>query len=64
MDFLAFSWLPFVNLLRFRSHILQKVCHYFNYKVRYTNSATEIPEYAVPPELSLELLMAANFLDC
>ena len=49
---------------RFSSHVLQKVCHYFAYKVRYTNSATEIPEFLVAPELALELLMAANFLDC
>ncbi|KAI6205632.1 Elongin-C [Aphelenchoides besseyi] len=46
------------------SHVLRKVCHYFQYKVRYTNSATEIPEFAITPEVALELLMAANFLDC
>lgn len=47
-----------------RSHVLQKVCQYFTYKVRYTNSATEIPEFNIHPEVALELLMAANFLDC
>ena len=47
-----------------RSHVLQKVCQYFMYKVRYTNSSTEIPEFKISPEISLELLMAANFLDC
>ena len=31
---------------------------------RYTNSSTEIPEFPIPPEIALELLMAANFLDC
>lgn len=46
------------------SHVLQKVCMYFTYKVRYTNSSTEIPEFPIPPEIALELLMAANFLDC
>lgn len=44
--------------------MLQKVCHYFAYKVRFTNSATEIPEFAITPDVALELLMAANFLDC
>lgn len=34
------------------------------YKVRYTNSSTEIPEFPIAPEIALELLMAANFLDC
>ena len=48
----------------FRSHVLQKVCMYFTYKVRYTNSSTEIPDFPIPPEIALELLMAANFLDC
>ena len=37
---------------------------YFLYKVRYTNSSTEIPEFPIAPEIALELLMAANFLDC
>jgi hypothetical protein len=34
---------------------------YFTYKVRYTNSSTEIPEFPIAPEIALELLMAANF---
>jgi len=51
-------------LFPFRSHVLQKVCMYFTYKVRYTNSSTEIPEFPIAPEIALELLMAANFLDC
>ncbi|KAA0185231.1 hypothetical protein HAZT_HAZT006964 [Hyalella azteca] len=46
------------------SHVLQRVCIYFTYKVRYTNSSTEIPEFPIAPEIALELLMAANFLDC
>uniref|UniRef100_A0A1I7T7C3 Elongin-C n=1 Tax=Caenorhabditis tropicalis TaxID=1561998 RepID=A0A1I7T7C3_9PELO len=55
------------NIVYFReipSHVLQKVCQYFAYKVRYTHAATEIPEFPIPPEVALELLMAANFLDC
>ena len=40
------------------------VCGYFEYKARYTNSAMEIPEFPIAPEVALELLMAANFLDC
>jgi len=53
-----------VNFREIPSHALQKVCHYFMYKVRYTNSPTEIPEFYVAPEMALELLMAGNFLDC
>ena len=68
-----------VNFREIPSHVLQKVCMYFTYKTRwapskgvgieishsrYTNSSTEIPEFPIPPEIALELLMAANFLDC
>eukprot|EP00112_Aurelia_sp_Birch-Aquarium-sp1_P014484 Seg3130.2 transcript_id=Seg3130.2/GoldUCD/mRNA.D3Y31 product=Elongin-C protein_id=Seg3130.2/GoldUCD/D3Y31 len=55
------------NEVRFReipSHVLEKVCMYFTYKVRYTNSSTEIPEFPIEAPIALELLMAANFLDC
>ena len=45
------------------SHILERVCTYFYYKVRYTNSNQEIPEFTIQPDEALELLMAANFLD-
>jgi len=53
-----------INFREIPSHVLQKVCMYFTYKVRYTNSSTEIPEFPISPEIALELLMAANFLDC
>ncbi|KAI3379138.1 hypothetical protein SNEBB_010870 [Seison nebaliae] len=46
------------------SHVLNKVCQYFTYRVKYTNSTTDIPEFHIPSSLALELLMAANFLDC
>jgi len=53
-----------VNFREIPSHVLQKVCVYFTYKQKYTNSSSEIPECPIPPEMALELLMAANFLDC
>ena len=34
------------------------------YKARYTDSATQIPEFPIEPEIALEMLMAANFLQC
>ncbi|KJE94675.1 hypothetical protein CAOG_05287 [Capsaspora owczarzaki ATCC 30864] len=45
------------------SGILEKVCKYFYYKVRHTNSTSETPEFDIEPEIAIELLMAANFLD-
>jgi hypothetical protein len=53
-----------INLMDIQSHTLIRVCQYMQYKVRYTNSSTEIPEFKIAPEIALDLLMAANFLDC
>jgi hypothetical protein len=47
-----------VNFREIPSHVLSKVCVYFTYKVRYTNSSTEIPEFPIDPKIVLELLMA------
>ncbi|KAL4148351.1 hypothetical protein QTP88_002615 [Uroleucon formosanum] len=55
------------NQIHFReipSHVLLNVCKYFAYKAYYSNCANEIPEFSIKPQIALELLMAANFLDC
>ncbi|KAJ8608806.1 hypothetical protein CTAYLR_009348 [Chrysophaeum taylorii] len=44
--------------------ILEKVIQYFYYKMRYTNSHVRVPEFKIEPAIALELLMAANYLDC
>lgn len=46
------------------TEILEKVIQYFYYKTRYTNSHVRVPEFKIEPEIALELLMAANYLDC
>eukprot|EP00010_Vexillifera_abyssalis_P007029 CAMPEP_0201546300 /NCGR_PEP_ID=MMETSP0173_2-20130828/2624_1 /ASSEMBLY_ACC=CAM_ASM_000268 /TAXON_ID=218659 /ORGANISM="Vexillifera sp., Strain DIVA3 564/2" /LENGTH=112 /DNA_ID=CAMNT_0047954925 /DNA_START=55 /DNA_END=393 /DNA_ORIENTATION=+ len=44
--------------------ILEKVIKYFYYKKKYSKVVTEkIPDFQIEPEIALELLMAANFLD-
>lgn len=43
---------------------LASICSYFAYKARYSNSSSEIPEFPIASEHALEILMAANFLDC
>ncbi|KAL4663395.1 hypothetical protein H8957_013740 [Semnopithecus entellus] len=48
-----------VHFREIPSHVLSKV-----YACSLTNSSAEIPEFPIAPELALELLMAANFLDC
>ncbi|KAJ3414829.1 hypothetical protein HDV05_005986 [Chytridiales sp. JEL 0842] len=44
--------------------ILEKVCKYLYYKVRHTNTNQEIPDFPIEADVALELLMAADFLDC
>nr|XP_055234889.1 elongin-C-like [Gorilla gorilla gorilla] len=53
-----------VNFREIPSHVLLKVCLYFANKFHYSNSSTKIPEFPVAPEIVLELLLAASFLDC
>uniref|UniRef100_T1IMM9 Elongin-C n=1 Tax=Strigamia maritima TaxID=126957 RepID=T1IMM9_STRMM len=53
-----------VNFREISSLVLQKVCHYLAYRAKYTNSSVEIPQFEMEPEITIELLMAANFLDC
>eukprot|EP00245_Coleochaete_scutata_P006322 TRINITY_DN2067_c0_g2_i1.p1 TRINITY_DN2067_c0_g2~~TRINITY_DN2067_c0_g2_i1.p1 ORF type:complete len:113 (+),score=30.27 TRINITY_DN2067_c0_g2_i1:139-477(+) len=45
--------------------ILEKLCQYFYHKLRYNTrgSKVDLPEFKIEPEIALELLMAANFLD-
>ncbi|XP_067931196.1 elongin-C-like [Watersipora subatra] len=53
-----------IYLTSIPSHVLVHVCKYLQYKFRYTNSSAQIPELEFPPEVCLELLMAADFLAC
>jgi elongin-C len=40
------------------------VVRYLHYRFKHHHSRVPIPEFAIPPELALEVLMAANYLDC
>ncbi|RDW75103.1 putative elongin-C [Coleophoma crateriformis] len=42
--------------------VLEKVAEYFNYNHKNRNRE-DVPDMEIPPELCLELLMAADFLD-
>lgn len=42
--------------------MLEKVCEYFYYFEKYAD-AKDVPEMDIPPELCLELLMAADYLN-
>lgn len=44
--------------------VLERVIQYLHYKAKHSNSKVPIPEFPVPPEQALDLLLAANYLDC
>merc|ERR1711998_535794 len=53
-----------INFPEISGVVLEKVCQYFHYKLKFTNSTqAQIPEFLIEPEIALELLMAANYLD-
>lgn len=55
------------NLIRFpeiSSVILEKVVRYLYYKEQHKQSTTRIPEFTIEPEMALELMIAAKYLDC
>lgn len=55
------------NVVRFpeiSSRVLEKLIEYLYYKSKYEQSTDKIPEFQIEPEMSLELLVAANYLNC
>ena len=42
--------------------VLEKVCEYLYYNQK-NSDAKDVPDMEIPPELCLELLMAADYLD-
>ncbi|KAI5474611.1 transcription elongation factor B, polypeptide 1 [Pseudohyphozyma bogoriensis] len=54
-----------ITLEEQRSEIVEKVAEYLMYKERYSNSRDDPPDFQerVRPEIALELLMAADFLE-
>ncbi|KAJ6251645.1 elongin-c [Anaeramoeba flamelloides] len=52
-----------IQLKNIRGEVLKYVVEYLKYKKQYQNSKKEIPQFDIPTEIALELLMAANFLE-
>mmetsp|Transcript_15703 Transcript_15703/g.43375 ORF Transcript_15703/g.43375 Transcript_15703/m.43375 type:complete len:105 (-) Transcript_15703:501-815(-) len=55
------------NIVRFpdiSSYILEKVVKYLHYKVQHTDSKLRVPDFPIEPEIALELLIAAKYLEC
>ncbi|EPX71353.1 elongin C [Schizosaccharomyces octosporus yFS286] len=45
-----------------RGSLLEKVCEYLHYNYRYKNQQ-DVPKFDIPPEMVLELLVTAEYLD-
>ncbi|TPX31664.1 hypothetical protein SmJEL517_g05065 [Synchytrium microbalum] len=52
-----------IRLRDMKAIIVEKVCKYLYYKVKYSNATSDIPPFPMENDLALELLMAADFLD-
>ncbi|KAJ2807418.1 elongin C [Coemansia guatemalensis] len=55
-----------IRLPEIRGKTLEKVCQYLFYKYRFADegASDRVPDFAFEIEMSLELLMAADYLDC
>lgn len=56
----------FSSLRRPLSHsgvVLEKLCEYLCYNLKHKDEK-DVPDMEIPPELCLELLMAADYLHC
>jgi transcription elongation factor B subunit 1 len=51
-----------VKLPNISGILLEKVCEYLYFNLKYKNK-TGVPQFEIPPELALEMLVVADFLD-
>lgn len=55
------------NVIRFpdqAGYVLERVINYLHYRAQYQNSSSRIPEFVVEPEVALEVMLAAKYLEC
>ncbi|KAK9450484.1 BTB/POZ protein [Limtongia smithiae] len=52
-----------VELKQISAVNLEKVCEYLYYNLKHQNNPGNIPDFDMPPEMALELLVAADYLD-
>ncbi|SCV03242.1 LAME_0H08856g1_1 [Lachancea meyersii CBS 8951] len=54
-----------IELLDIEPHVLQKVVEYLEYHQRYmlVSEDEDIPDFDIPTEMSLELLLVADYLN-
>ncbi len=52
-----------IKLPEINSNLLEKICEYLYYNLKYKDFNGDVPEFDIPPEIALELLVAADYLD-
>uniref|UniRef100_A0A7S1XD39 Elongin-C n=1 Tax=Compsopogon caeruleus TaxID=31354 RepID=A0A7S1XD39_9RHOD len=52
-----------IPLLEVPGKVLEKICQYFYYKRRYDKCRTERPTFEFPTEMSIQLLMFADYME-
>ena len=57
-----FWWISLMKLFLCSGIIVEKICEYLCYNEKHKDQVN-VPDMDIPPELCLELLMAADFLN-
>jgi elongin-C len=55
------------NVIRFpdqAGYVLERVVKYLHYKAQYQHSTGRIPDFVIEPEVALEVMLAAKYLEC
>ena len=60
---LLFSIAGMIHLPSIDAPVLEKAIQYFHYKYRYDNDPDNRPPFQVPPEMALDLMLVAHYLD-
>jgi transcription elongation factor B subunit 1 len=53
-----------IRLPDLAGYVLERVVKYMHYKAQYRDSTARIPEFVIEPEVAMELIIAAKYLDC
>lgn len=53
-----------IELPEITTPVLERTIAYWMHKVKYHGSKLAIPEFVVPPEMALNILIAADYFEC
>ena len=53
-----------IELPEISTPVLERTIAYWMFKVKYHGAKLAIPEFVIPPDMALALLIAADYLEC